>query len=120
MQCFVIAKFAMIVYKIDLKIPLRIQLLDKAKFGLEDIDLIIFHQANKFVIDNLIEKLSLNPKKVFTNYEKIGNTVSASIPIALKDAEDSGLLDNGDKIMLVGFGVGLSWGATIIEWNYHK
>jgi 3-oxoacyl-[acyl-carrier-protein] synthase-3 len=96
------------------------QLLDKAKFGLEDIDLIIFHQANKFVIDNLIEKLSLNPKKVFTNYEKIGNTVSASIPIALKDAEDSGLLDNGDKIMLVGFGVGLSWGATIIEWNYHK
>ena len=92
------------------------KMLDKAKLDLDDLDLIVFHQASKFVIDNLIEKLSLDPKKVFINYEFIGNTVSASIPIALKDALDQNRLKNGDKIMLVGFGVGLSWAATVVNW----
>jgi 3-oxoacyl-[acyl-carrier-protein] synthase-3 len=95
-------------------------ILDKAELNIKDLDLIIFHQASKFVIDNLIEKLSLDRNKVFINYEFIGNTVSASIPIALKDACDQKRLKNGDKIMLVGFGVGLSWGATIIDWNLSK
>ena len=47
----------------------------------------------------------------------MGNTVSASIPIALKDAENQGRLKDGDRVMLVGFGVGLSWGATLITWD---
>lgn len=92
------------------------KVLDKAELNIKDLDLIIFHQASKFVIDNLIEKLSLDRNKVFINYEFIGNTVSASIPIALKDACDQNRLKNGDKIMLVGFGVGLSWGAAIVDW----
>ena len=96
------------------------QLLHKAKLEIKDIDLIVFHQASKFVIDNLIDKLSLNPKKVFTNYQEIGNTISASIPIALQDAYTSGFLKNGDKIMAVGFGVGMSWGVTIINWNFNN
>ncbi len=93
------------------------KLLEKSSLTMEDIDLVIFHQASKVVIDTLINSLSLDKKKVFTNYENIGNTVSATIPIALKDAVSAGRLKNGDKVMIVGFGVGLSWGATIINWS---
>ena len=56
-------------------------------------------------------------KKVFRNYEEKGNTVSATIPIALKDALDQGLIQQKSKVMIVGFGVGLSWGATILNWD---
>jgi len=89
-----------------------------ARTGLtfEDVDLIVFHQASKLVIDNLVRTMSLDKSKVFINYENIGNTVSASIPIALKDAEMQGRLKEGNTILLVGFGVGLSWGATLICW----
>ena len=93
------------------------KLLNRAGLTLENIDLIVFHQASKLVIENLIRIMSLNKEKVFTNFESIGNTVSASIPIALKDAETQGRLKDGDKVMLVGFGVGLSWGATLIRWS---
>jgi len=93
------------------------KLLDKAEIKISDIDLFVFHQASKLVIENLVRTLSLNESKVFTNYQNIGNTVSASIPIALKDAESLGRLSDGDTVMLVGFGVGLSWGATLIKWE---
>ena len=93
------------------------KLLDRAALTLGEIDLIVFHQASKFVIDNLIRRLSLDEKKVFTNYDSIGNTVSATIPIALKDAVAQGRLRNGDTVMIVGFGVGLSWGATLLRWS---
>jgi 3-oxoacyl-[acyl-carrier-protein] synthase-3 len=79
--------------------------------------LFVFHQASKLVIENLIRAMSLDKDKVFINLKNIGNTVSASIPIALEDANIQGRLKNGDKIMLVGFGVGLSWGATLITWS---
>ena len=92
-------------------------LLDKSKLNIEDIDLFVFHQASKLVIENLIRAMLLDKDKVFINLKNIGNTVSASIPIALEDANTQGRLKNGDKIMLVGFGVGLSWGATLITWS---
>jgi 3-oxoacyl-[acyl-carrier-protein] synthase III len=92
------------------------ELLNKAKLDINDIDLFVFHQASKLVLENLIRAMSLEKDKVFINMQNIGNTVSASIPIALKDAETEGRLRNGDKIMLIGFGVGLSWGATILNW----
>ncbi len=92
------------------------ELLAKTKKTVDDIDLFIFHQASKVVIDNIVRILSLEESKVFRGYEAIGNTVSASIPIALKQAEEQNLLKEGDLIMLVGFGVGLSWGACFIQW----
>ena len=95
-------------------------LLERTSKTLEDIDLIVFHQASKLVIDTLIKRLSLDVDKVFTNYESVGNTVSATIPIALKDAVSQGRLHKGDTVMIVGFGVGLSWGATLIEWSMEK
>jgi len=92
------------------------ELLDKSKLDIEDIDLFVFHQASKLVLENLIRAMSLDEDKVFINLRDTGNTVSASIPIALKDAETKGRLRNGDTVMLIGFGVGLSWGATLITW----
>jgi len=92
------------------------ELLEKSKNTIDDVDLFVFHQATKVVIDNIVRILSLEESKVFRGYEKIGNTVSASIPIALKQVENQNLIKRGDLIMLVGFGVGLSWGACLIQW----
>ncbi len=93
------------------------KLLERTGRTLPEIDLFVFHQASKLVIDNLIRLMSLDNEKVFVNYDSIGNTVSASIPVALKDASAQGCLKEGDTVMLVGFGVGLSWGATLIRWT---
>ena len=80
----------------------------------DDIDLYVFHQANKFMLD-AIRKVNLLPKnKFYVNLERTGNTVSSTIPTALKQLQDAGKLRPGMKIMLMGFGVGLSWGATIL------
>jgi 3-oxoacyl-[acyl-carrier-protein] synthase-3 len=93
------------------------KLLNRVGLVIENIDLFVFHQASKFVIDSLAQKMFLDKGKVFINYDYFGNTVSASIPIALKDAELKGRLKEGDTVMLVGFGVGLSWGATLVRWS---
>jgi 3-oxoacyl-[acyl-carrier-protein] synthase-3 len=92
-------------------------LLKKSGITIHDVDLFIFHQASKLVIDNLIRRLDLPPDKVFTNYETIGNTVSASIPIAMKQAIEGGKMHKGDDVMLVGFGVGYSWGACMLKYG---
>jgi 3-oxoacyl-[acyl-carrier-protein] synthase-3 len=99
-------------------VPLTInKLLKRMELKAENINLFVFHQASKLVIENIIRTMSLERSKVFTNYENVGNTVSASIPIALKDAETQGRLKTGDTVMLIGFGVGLSWGATLVRWS---
>lgn len=92
-------------------------LLKKSEITIENVDMFIFHQASKLVIDNLIRRLELLPEKVFTNYETIGNTVSASIPIAMKQAIEEGKMRKGDHVMLVGFGVGYSWGACMLKYG---
>jgi 3-oxoacyl-[acyl-carrier-protein] synthase-3 len=94
-------------------------LLTKSNLKINDIDLFVFHQASKLVIDNIVRRLGVSKEKVFVNYEDVGNTVSASIPIALYSADKKGVLSNGDKVMLVGFGVGYSWGGCIVEWNFN-
>ena len=96
------------------------KLLNRAGLTIDQIDLFIFHQASKLVIENLTRSLSLKPEKVFENYEFIGNTVSATIPIALKDAAGQGRLMDGNIVMLIGFGVGLSWAATLVRWSITK
>ena len=92
-------------------------LLAKGGVTIPDIDLFVFHQASKLVMDNIVRRLDLPEEKVFMNYSRIGNTVSASIPIALKDAVEQKRLKKGDLIMLVGFGVGYSWGGCLIKWE---
>lgn len=80
----------------------------------EEINYFIFHQANKFMLDYLRKKLKVDPGIFYNNLLTTGNTVSSTIPIAIKDCIDNNLIKSKDKIMIAGFGVGYSWGATII------
>ena len=91
-------------------------ILERNHLSVDDIDLFVFHQASKLTLDSLVKMLKLNEDKVFVNLQDIGNTVSASVPIALKDAERSGKLKKGNLILLSGFGVGLSWGSIIMKY----
>ena len=89
--------------------------LKKNKLIIEEIDYIIFHQANKYMLDYLRKKIKVPPEKFYINMLETGNTVSATIPIALKDCFFNRIIKEGDKVLLCGFGVGYSWGATVIE-----
>ena len=78
------------------------------------VDLFVFHQANRFMLET-IRKVNLIPRaKFYVDMEDTGNTVSSTIPIALVRAQEKGVLGSGMKVMVMGFGVGLSWGATIL------
>jgi 3-oxoacyl-[acyl-carrier-protein] synthase-3 len=92
------------------------EVLAKNELTMEEIDLFVFHQANKYMLDFLCKKCKIPSEKFYMNFADCGNTVSASIPIALARAVQDGTLKSGMKVMLVGFGVGLSWGATVITW----
>ena len=89
------------------------EVLAKNNLQKEDIDLFVFHQANKYMLEHLRKKLKIDKDKFFVNLAKVGNTVSSTIPIALCDARDEKRLTG--NVLLAGFGVGLSWGATIIR-----
>jgi len=92
------------------------QILKKNKLKKENIDHFVFHQASQLVIKKLSETLKLNKKKIHINYDKIGNTVSSSIPIVLENLKKGNKIKKNQKVMLIGFGVGLSAAATIINW----
>jgi 3-oxoacyl-[acyl-carrier-protein] synthase-3 len=92
-------------------------LLRKANLRREDIDLFIFHQASKISLDQVSQILGIPPEKTFINFANIGNTVSSSIPIAIKDAWQGGKLKPGMVATLVGFGVGFSWGGALVRWT---
>jgi 3-oxoacyl-[acyl-carrier-protein] synthase III len=89
----------------------------QANLGPEDIDLFVPHQANLRIIQSAAKSLKLQPEKVFINVERYGNTSAASIPIALSEAVEQGRLHQGDKIVIVGFGAGLSWAAAVVQWG---
>ncbi len=82
-----------------------------------DLDLIIPHQANQRILDAAAESLGLPPEKFYSNLERYGNTSAASIPIALAEAVTRERVQPGDLVGLVGFGGGLTWGATVLEWS---
>jgi 3-oxoacyl-[acyl-carrier-protein] synthase-3 len=74
------------------------------------------HQANRRIIDVVVERLGVKPEQVFTNLDKYGNTSAASVAIALDEAVQAGRVQRGDLVLLVVFGAGLTWGAAVIEW----
>lgn len=92
-------------------------LLQRAKKTLDDIDLFVFHQANQYMLEHLRRKIRIPSEKFFLALRDCGNTVSSTIPIALKRASLEGRLRFGDRAMLVGFGVGYSWGAALVRWG---
>ena len=93
------------------------QILGKAGLEQDDIDLFVFHQANAFMLEHLRKKLGVPTDKFFVALNESGNTVSSTIPIALAEAVDAGALKPGMKVMLLGFGVGLSWGGLVTTWS---
>ena len=91
------------------------EILEKNKLEKNQIDYYVFHQPNKFML-NTIRKVCVLPKdKFYVNLANKGNTVSSTILIGLKECIDNGLIKSGDKVMISGFGVGLSWGGTILK-----
>lgn len=92
------------------------QVLMKAGCALDHVDLFVFHQANAFMLETLRKKIKVPPEKFVCAFRDFGNTVSSTIPIALVESERAGVLKAGMRVMLVGFGVGLSWGACLVRW----
>ncbi|NWG76302.1 MAG: hypothetical protein HXY24_17150, partial [Rubrivivax sp.] len=91
--------------------------LSEAGLSVDDLDLLIPHQANQRILDAATVELKIPAEKVYSDLERYGNTSAASIPIALAEAANAGRLQPGDILGLVGFGGGLSWGAAVIEWT---
>lgn len=93
------------------------EVLKKNNMTAEEIDYFILHQANKRIVEAVAKRLDVSIDKFPMNLQEYGNTSSASIPILLDEMSRDGRLKKGQKIILAGFGAGLSWGATILEWN---
>lgn len=81
----------------------------------DDIDYYVFHQANKFMLNTLRKVCGIDKDKFYINLENTGNTTSSTVPIGLKDSLDNGKISPGMNVMVAGFGVGLSWAATVLK-----
>ncbi len=91
-------------------------LLQKIDLPLEAVDLFVFHQANQFMLEALRKQLKIPRERFVISLAEKGNTVSSTIPMALLDAQRDGQLKPGQRVMVVGFGVGLSWAAGLVTW----
>ena len=91
------------------------ELLARNGLSVEQIDLFVFHQASRLALDSLRRTLRIPEGRMYSNLERVGNTVSASIPIALRDAVDEGRVGPGSRVVLCGFGVGMSWASAIVD-----
>ncbi|WP_298844526.1 beta-ketoacyl-ACP synthase III [Clostridium sp.] len=96
------------------------RILKENNYTLDDIKYVVCHQANFRIIEFVVRKLKADKDKFFVNLDKYGNTSAASIAIALDEMNKENLLTVGDKIILVGFGGGLTYGASLIEWTMNK
>jgi 3-oxoacyl-[acyl-carrier-protein] synthase-3 len=93
------------------------QVVEKAGLSLDQVDLLIPHQANVRIIEAAMKRLQIPAEKVFINLDRYGNTSSASIPVALCEAIEEGRVKEGDNLVFVSFGAGLVWGAVALRWG---
>jgi len=93
------------------------RVLEKCGRTVADIDLFVPHQANLRIIEAAIHRIGIPRDRVCTNLERYGNTSCASIPLCLTEAQAAGRLHQGDLVLLMGFGAGLTWGACLMEWG---
>ncbi|MPM37645.1 hypothetical protein SDC9_84263 [bioreactor metagenome] len=107
------------VYKFAVRIMSEASLkaLEMADLNTDSIDYLIPHQANIRIIEASAKRLKLNMDKVYVNLDKYGNMSAASIPVALDEAFRKGKIHKGDNVVLVGFGGGLTWGSSVINWS---
>lgn len=83
----------------------------------DDVKLVVPHQANMRIIQAAFSRVNIPMERVYTNLDRYGNTSSGTIPIALDEANRKGLLERGDRVLLVAFGAGLTWGSALVEWS---
>lgn len=107
------------VFKFAVRImgDVSVKVLEKAGLKKEDVDLLVPHQANIRIVDAAVKRLGISPEKVIVNLDRYGNMSAASIPVALDEAVKAGRLNEGDIIVMVGFGAGLTWGACVLRWT---
>jgi 3-oxoacyl-[acyl-carrier-protein] synthase-3 len=98
------------------RVPQQVNsLLERNGWRIDDVDLFVFHQASKMALDSLGRLLRIPATKMANNLAQVGNTVSASIPIAWQQAREAERSPAGSKVLLCGFGVGLSWGTALYQ-----
>ena len=102
-------------FTLDVVPPMIEQVLEKNKLQKKDVDYYVFHQANKFILKTLRTVCDIPKEQFYINLKDTGNTVSPTVFIALKDCLESGVIADGQIFMIAGFGVGLSWGGTILR-----
>lgn len=99
------------------KVPECVQnLLKNSRANMEDVKYLILHQANYRICESIAKRLKIDMDRIPMNIERYGNTSGASIPILLDELNHEGRLNKGDKLILAGFGAGLTWGAALLEW----
>jgi 3-oxoacyl-[acyl-carrier-protein] synthase III len=96
------------------------EVLADADLTVADIDLFVAHQANSRIIESAAGELGMPPEKLAINVDRVANTSSASIPLALAQAEADGLLEPGATVVLAAFGAGFVWGAGLVSWKERR
>ena len=104
-------------YAVNKMADVSVEILEKNGISGTDLKLFIPHQANKRIIDASRERCNLSEDQVFINIQKYGNTTAGTIPIGLAEAEEEGMLEQDDLILLAAFGGGFSWGSILIRWG---
>ena len=92
------------------------EVLDAARLSASDVDWFVPHQANRRILDAVVQRLGIPDERCYINVNRYGNTSSASIPIALDEAVRSGEIKSGDIVLMAAFGAGLTWGASVVRW----
>jgi 3-oxoacyl-[acyl-carrier-protein] synthase-3 len=93
------------------------EVLEDAHLGVDDVDLLVAHQANARILEAVAQRLGLRPEQSVMNIALLGNTSAASIPLALAEASERGRLDDDDLVLLAAFGAGFVWGAGVVRWG---
>jgi 3-oxoacyl-[acyl-carrier-protein] synthase III len=93
------------------------EVLRESGLTIDDVDLVVAHQANARILKAVAERLSVPDDKVMTNIAKVGNTSAASIPLAIAEAYETGRISDGDRIVVTAFGGGFTWGAGLLTWG---
>jgi 3-oxoacyl-[acyl-carrier-protein] synthase III len=93
------------------------ELLKETSLALEDVDLLVAHQANARILRAVADRLGIAEERTLTNIARFGNTSAASIPLALAEASESGVIKDGDNVVLTAFGGGFTWGAGLVRWG---
>ena len=101
---------------VDLMTQSSERVLELAGWPVSTVDWLVCHQANLRIVNAVATRLGISADRCLTNIDQVGNTAAASIPLALADGALSGALRTGDRIVLTGFGGGLTWGSAVLRW----